>query len=151
MSQATREPGEVFLDARGNGRALRLTWHQDADVVVLSLWRGHVCASTFRLTRDDVEDFIGALIDGLSDAPDVSSAHARTYDILANAETEVAPLTLPPPQRRPGAHAGPRTENRRLAELKPSAAQLRPVKDEQSEGFIDLAFATPGAHRATAS
>jgi hypothetical protein len=58
---------EVFLDARGNGRALRLSWHHDADVVVLSLWRDGVCAGTFRLPKSEVNDFIDALVDGLRD------------------------------------------------------------------------------------
>ena len=31
--------GEVFLDARGADRALRVSWHAEADVVVLSLWQ----------------------------------------------------------------------------------------------------------------
>ena len=56
---------EVFLDARGNGRALRLTWHHDADVVVLSLWRDSTCAGTFRLPKEQVNDFVDALVDGL--------------------------------------------------------------------------------------
>lgn len=59
---------EVFLDARGNGRALRLSWHHDVDVVVLSLWRDGVCAGTFRLPKSQVNDFVDALVDGLSDA-----------------------------------------------------------------------------------
>jgi hypothetical protein len=58
---------EVFLDARGNGRALRLSWHHDDDVVVLSLWREGVCAGTFRLPKSQVNDFIDALVDGLRD------------------------------------------------------------------------------------
>ena len=58
---------EVFLDARGNGRALRLSWHHDVDVVVLSLWREGVCAGTFRLPKAQVNDFVDALIDGLRD------------------------------------------------------------------------------------
>jgi hypothetical protein len=60
---ATRR--EVFLDARGNGRALRLTWHHDADLVVLSLWRDSTCAGTFRLPKGQVNDFVDALVDGL--------------------------------------------------------------------------------------
>ena len=36
--------GEVFLDARGGGRALRVSWHPEADMVVLSLWRDSTCA-----------------------------------------------------------------------------------------------------------
>lgn len=58
---------EVFLDARGNGRALRLSWHHDADVVVLSLWRDGVCAGTFRLPKTEVGDFVDALVEGLRD------------------------------------------------------------------------------------
>jgi hypothetical protein len=60
--------GEVFLDTRGQGRALRLTWHHEADLVVLSLWRDRFCAGTFRLSRSDVNDFVDALIEGLRDA-----------------------------------------------------------------------------------
>lgn len=63
--------GEIFLDARGPGRALRLTWHPQAELVVLSLWRDGTCAGTFRLSRDDVGDFVDALVDGLRDAPGV--------------------------------------------------------------------------------
>jgi len=63
--------GEVFLDARGRGRALRLSWHPEADVVVLSLWRDQVCAGTFRMPHADVAAFIDALVDGLRDAPGV--------------------------------------------------------------------------------
>ena len=62
-----QERREVFLDARGNGRALRLSWHHDADVVVLSLWRDGVCAGTFRLPRPQVGDFVDALVEGLRD------------------------------------------------------------------------------------
>jgi len=63
--------GEMFLDARGNGRAMRLTWHPEADVVVLSLWRDTTCAGTFRMPQADVAAFVDALIDGLRDAPGV--------------------------------------------------------------------------------
>lgn len=75
MSAGLERPqGEVFLDARGRGRALRLTWHHETDLVVLSLWRDATCAGTFRLAREDVSEFIDALVDGLRDAPGVQSA-----------------------------------------------------------------------------
>ena len=35
--------GEIFLDARGGDRALRVSWHHETDLVVLSLWRENVC------------------------------------------------------------------------------------------------------------
>jgi hypothetical protein len=84
--------GEVFLDARGQGRALRLTWHHEADVVVLSLWRDRFCAGTFRLSKADVNEFVDALVDGLRDESQVdaddpnSPAHvARTGAIAVSA------------------------------------------------------------------
>lgn len=66
-AETPRGQGEVFLDARGNGRALRLTWHNEVHLVVLSLWRDGLCAATFRLSKDDVNDFIDAMVTGLRD------------------------------------------------------------------------------------
>lgn len=66
-------PGTIFLDPRGDGRALRVSWHQEADVVVLSLWRDNVCSATFRLAIDEVPDLIALLREGL----DLSFAHTR--------------------------------------------------------------------------
>ncbi|NUS49865.1 MAG: hypothetical protein HOQ22_02350 [Nocardioidaceae bacterium] len=66
--------GEVFLDARGPERALRVTWHPEADVVVLSLWSGGVCTGTFRLPFDEVPDLVEALRSSLASAFDVTRA-----------------------------------------------------------------------------
>jgi hypothetical protein len=57
--------GEVFLDSRGSGRALRVSWHPENDLVVLSLWQGDTCTGTFRLPVEDVPDLVDALRDGL--------------------------------------------------------------------------------------
>ncbi len=54
--------GAAYLDARGDGRALRVSWHSEAEVVVLSLWRDNVCAGSFQLAMEDVP----ALVDLLS-------------------------------------------------------------------------------------
>ncbi len=62
--------GEVFLDARGDRRALRVSWHRDAGVVVLSLWREGVCAGTFRLAIDEVPSLVELLRAGLDEAYD---------------------------------------------------------------------------------
>ncbi len=75
---ANRKQGEVFLDARGNGRAMRLTWHHEFDLVVLSLWREGTCAGTFRLSRQDVAGFVDALVDGLRAAPGTAFAPGGT-------------------------------------------------------------------------
>jgi hypothetical protein len=61
---------EVFLDARGDGRALRATWHSEAGVVVFSLWRDRVCAGTFRLPVEDAPVLIEMLRSSLEQAYD---------------------------------------------------------------------------------
>ena len=58
--------GAVFLDPRGEDRSLRVSWHPEADVVVLSLWRDNLCAGTFRLAVDEVPDLIDLLRTGLA-------------------------------------------------------------------------------------
>jgi hypothetical protein len=72
MQRATPLParGEVFLDARGGARTMRVSWHSEAGVVVLSLWREGHCACTFRLPVEDVPAFIEVLRSGLSEAYD---------------------------------------------------------------------------------
>ena len=52
---------EVFLDPRGDDRSLRVTWHQESQLVVLSLWRDNLCAGSFRLAVDEVPDLIDML------------------------------------------------------------------------------------------
>ena len=68
----TPRTGSVFLDPRGEDRSLRVTWHQDAQLVVLSLWRDNVCAGTFRLSADEVPDLIALLRQGLDQAYDAA-------------------------------------------------------------------------------
>ena len=57
-------PGSIFLDPRGEDRSLRVTWHHDSGLVVLSLWRDNVCAGTFRLAADEVPDLIACCAPG---------------------------------------------------------------------------------------
>ena len=56
--------GEVFADSRGSDRALRVNWHPEGAVVVLSLWRGTECTGSFRLPVTDLPDFLRAITDG---------------------------------------------------------------------------------------
>lgn len=58
--------GEVFLDARHDGRSLRVSAHPEDGVVVVSHWRGDRCVATFRLATADV----AALMDALADVQD---------------------------------------------------------------------------------
>ena len=72
MPDVTAVPVGAFLDTRGAGRALRVTWHHEAaphgPVVLLSLWREQLCVASFRLPVDDVPDLIDALRSGLDRA-----------------------------------------------------------------------------------
>lgn len=70
--------GSIFLDARGGDRVLKVAWHHEAGVVVLSLWRENVCAATFRASAEDVPALIDALSSGLDGIYDVAFDPAAT-------------------------------------------------------------------------
>jgi hypothetical protein len=76
-----RAPGPgrsgVVPDTRGEGRALRATWHHEAGVLVLSVWRENVCVSTVRVDPDDVPALVEVLVSGLADGYDVTR-HPRS-------------------------------------------------------------------------
>lgn len=58
--------GGVVRDVRGAGRVLRVSWHGEADgLVVLSLWDGGSCTGTVRVATADVPTLIEALQIGL--------------------------------------------------------------------------------------
>jgi len=56
----------VFPDARGGARALRLSWHPEHGVVVLSLWRGALCVGTVQVDHDEVPHLVDVLVRGLA-------------------------------------------------------------------------------------
>jgi hypothetical protein len=55
----------MFLDERGTG--LRVTWHPERDLVVLSVWQGDSCIGTFRMSVQDVPRLSGLLAAALGD------------------------------------------------------------------------------------
>jgi hypothetical protein len=89
--------GAVFLDPRGVDRSLRVSWHSEADVVVLSLWRDNVCTGTFRLAIDEVPDLIDVLRTGLHRSYVAARDRAARADALGG---------------RPGDEPGPGEETR---------------------------------------
>ncbi|GGN85329.1 hypothetical protein GCM10010112_65630 [Actinoplanes lobatus] len=46
--------GEVFTDVRGDGRTMRVSYHENRQVVVVSLWADAVCRGSFQLAADEV-------------------------------------------------------------------------------------------------
>jgi hypothetical protein len=59
--------GEVFFDARGEDRALRLSWYPDSGVMVFSVWNGDVCTATFRLAAPDLPALMDTLAQGVQE------------------------------------------------------------------------------------
>lgn len=58
--------GELFLDDRG--QALRVTWHAEPGMVVLSIWRADECVGTVRLAPDEAHR-LAAFLDGAVAVP----------------------------------------------------------------------------------
>jgi hypothetical protein len=75
--------GGVFLDAARPARALRVSWHADSGVVVLSVWDGPRCTGTVRVSVEDVPELIRSL------------------------SLQLGPQPGPPPIPQPGPQAGP--------------------------------------------
>ncbi|QKE84625.1 hypothetical protein [Arthrobacter sp. NEB 688] len=76
MERSVPGRSAVVPDARGEGRALRVTWHPEAGVVVLSVWRDNVCVATTRLSPDEAAGLVEVLASGLADGYDgVPQAH----------------------------------------------------------------------------
>jgi hypothetical protein len=62
----------MFLDERG--AALRVTWHPERNLVVLSVWQGDRCVGTFRMPVRDVPRLSGLLAAALGDWVDQADA-----------------------------------------------------------------------------
>jgi hypothetical protein len=71
--------GGVVRDVRGAGRALRVSWHNDDGLVVLSLWDGPRCTGTVRIAAEDVPTLVEALQLGLPSEP-----HQPPADVLTD-------------------------------------------------------------------
>ncbi|MEV4836078.1 hypothetical protein AB0K05_16255 [Nonomuraea sp. NPDC049486] len=116
MSEVVPLPsfGEVFFDARGQERCLRVTWHEGT--LVLSLWRGEMCTASFRMPLDDVGRLLDTLDEGYAEATGEHEPDGHAADVpAADPAAEVIPGTgtyhrpAPPPlhDERPAAPLGP--------------------------------------------
>jgi hypothetical protein len=61
--------GGVHVDRRDQGRALRVSAHDELGVVTLSIWRGNACAATHQLAVEDVPALIESLARALVAPP----------------------------------------------------------------------------------
>ncbi|MCW2885106.1 MAG: hypothetical protein JWL58_1968 [Streptosporangiaceae bacterium] len=103
MAGATPLPrvGEVFFDDRGEDRALRLSWHPDAEVMVVSIWNSGACTGTFRLAAKDVP----VLMETLSQGVPVPQPRGRRH--AAPVEDEPAGAHPAPAQPNPYTYPEP--------------------------------------------
>jgi hypothetical protein len=84
-------PGDVFADVRGEDRTMRVSYHEDRGVVVVSLWAGAQCRGSFRMAVQDVERLVTVLNE--VDVPDAADA---TDPAPENAEGTADRGMLPP-------------------------------------------------------
>lgn len=82
MGDVTTLPvhGEAFLDDRGDDRTLRVSWHGESSVVVLSLWRHEFCVGTFRLRAVDVPAMLAVLSAGIAPPAALNGHHEAHPD-----------------------------------------------------------------------
>lgn len=60
-------PGSLALsDARGEHRALQVTWHERGGVFVLSMWRAGSCVASVHLAPAEAAALISSLAEGLA-------------------------------------------------------------------------------------
>jgi hypothetical protein len=83
--------GGVVRDTRGAGRALRVSWHGEDDLVVLSLWDGPRCTGTVRIAAADVPTLVEALQLGLTPPLPEAALPPETASL-----PEPAPVAEPP-------------------------------------------------------
>jgi hypothetical protein len=68
-------PRRLFVDDRGTG--FRVSWHDERDVVVLSVWRDDVCTATVRLPLAEAAELAGFLVAHLGERAVTGSREAR--------------------------------------------------------------------------
>jgi len=97
--------GRWTWDARGQGRAVRVSTHADAGLLNLSIWRDDVCVGTVRLAPDDAASLVHGLTEGLaalaeSASPAVPAADDERLSELEQRLTRLEAHRSTPPWRR---------------------------------------------------
>ncbi len=95
--------GHWAWDARGDGRAVRVSTHPESGLLNVSLWREDTCVGTARLRPDEA----GALVAGLTDGLAALAARPRAVGpdaaTLADLEARLARLERTSPWQRASA------------------------------------------------
>ncbi len=89
--------GHWAWDARGGGRAVRVSTHPESGLLNLSLWRDDICVGTARLRPDEAATLVAGLTEGLARLAARSRAVGPDAATLAELETRLARLEGRPP------------------------------------------------------
>jgi hypothetical protein len=88
--------GDVFFDLRGDDRTLRVSWHHEMKLAVLSLWRDGRCTATFRMPAEDVPQLVFVLVEGLAECIPPSVSAPRPGPRPDDAATDPSPDPIRP-------------------------------------------------------
>jgi hypothetical protein len=74
-------------DVRRDDTFMRVTWHEESDVFVVSHWRGEVCIAATRVPAGAAPDLINLLLRGLAEsagrrASSLSSPPSRSEALI---------------------------------------------------------------------
>lgn len=138
--------GEVFLDPRGEGRSLRVSWHRQESMLVLSLWQLGQCRATFRLEAEQVPELIRALASGLADGfVEHRAAHEKLSRMAQTGrkpapEPSTLPVAVEPPTE-PAAPAAPTVDL--ASETLAARPETSAADDPESGGVAKPVFLAP--------
>jgi hypothetical protein len=87
--------GDLFIDARGDGRAMRVSLHPDRAIAVVSLWSSSTCRASFQLPLEDAARLAELLrpVDTATttDAPEADHPYPGLADTLHTTGSIVPP------------------------------------------------------------
>jgi hypothetical protein len=67
----------IVEDVRRDDTFMRVTWHAEDRVFVVSHWRGDVCVAATRVPVDAAPDLVNLLVKGLAESADGLTAERR--------------------------------------------------------------------------
>ncbi|WP_051798020.1 hypothetical protein [Catenuloplanes japonicus] len=84
--------GEIFSDVRGDSRVMRVSCHDESDMVVLSLWVDRHCRASFRLLGEDVPRLMETLgsLNAAAPAQRLDPARPDPADVLSWEPSELS-------------------------------------------------------------
>jgi hypothetical protein len=85
----TDRSGTWFADERGIDRRLKVSWHGERRLFVLSVWHRDTCTATFRLPLAEVPRLVSALVEVLGKA---ATSSTETVAVRIGDRTPVLPV-----------------------------------------------------------